>query len=357
MEWACKRVKIAVWMQAGAGGAVMMDMLPLGMNLPGMPNDTRGLEKTMWAINKLLEDQDFETQSELEHYMNSLIGKLPKYEPKNDVEKAQSVVYDAYQAKGEKKRVRLARKALDICPDCADAYVILAEETAKDAKEAVPLYQQGVEAGERALGEVMRDEEVVGMFWDLIDARGYMRARFGLAEALWESGERRAAIDHARELLRLDEDDHQGVRNTLVNWLMRQGDDAGASQILKRYPEQMTHWLYSRALLTFREKGNSGLARTHLNKALAANPIVPAVFLGSEFLDNMVEGLDEDAAPAIAMMSMDALEYLSGAGFCWEDTPGAVDWLLAIYAEGPGSVSQKRAAPRKSGKSGRPRRR
>ena len=41
--------------------------------------------------------------------------------------------------------------ALDISPDCADAYVVLAEN-ARTRKEAFDYYEKGVAAGERAIG-------------------------------------------------------------------------------------------------------------------------------------------------------------------------------------------------------------
>ncbi len=49
-------------------------------------------------------------------------------------------------------RVALAHKALAISPLCADAYVLLAEEEANSAEEALAYYRKGVEAGEQALG-------------------------------------------------------------------------------------------------------------------------------------------------------------------------------------------------------------
>jgi len=45
------------------------------------------------------------------------------------LERAQDLMYRAFDSTGE-KRVTLARKALAISEDCADAYVLLAEETA-----------------------------------------------------------------------------------------------------------------------------------------------------------------------------------------------------------------------------------
>ena len=60
-------------------------------------------------------------------------------------------MYRAFEASGP-QQVRLARQALEISPDCADAYVLLAEH-AETADEAQKLYEQGVAAGERAAGQ------------------------------------------------------------------------------------------------------------------------------------------------------------------------------------------------------------
>ncbi len=51
-------------------------------------------------------------------------------EEKNPLKKAQDIIYDAWEVTDPKRRVALARKALEISPDCADAYALLAEETA-----------------------------------------------------------------------------------------------------------------------------------------------------------------------------------------------------------------------------------
>jgi hypothetical protein len=65
--------------------------------------------------------------------------------------KAQALMYRAFEEPNEQKRLQLAKDALAISPDCADAYVLLAEH-ATSRKDALRLYGQGVAAGERALG-------------------------------------------------------------------------------------------------------------------------------------------------------------------------------------------------------------
>lgn len=69
---------------------------------------------------------------------------------RDPLEEAQALMYEAWDATGP-RRVALARQALRLSPDCADAYVLLAEETARSLGEARDLCAQGVAAGERAL--------------------------------------------------------------------------------------------------------------------------------------------------------------------------------------------------------------
>ena len=97
------------------------------------------------------------------------------------------LVYDAYEQSDPSKRISMAREALKIAPDCAQAYVLLAEDDAKTPQEALHYYEQGVAAGERAM-EPGEFEELTGDFWEVIETRPYMRAREGLASTLWGFG-------------------------------------------------------------------------------------------------------------------------------------------------------------------------
>jgi hypothetical protein len=78
-----------------------------------------------------------------EEMLSDLFGDI---EQKTPLKEAQDLIYDAWEVADPKRRVTLAREALEISPDCADAYVLLAEETASSLSEALNLYRQGVEA-------------------------------------------------------------------------------------------------------------------------------------------------------------------------------------------------------------------
>jgi tetratricopeptide (TPR) repeat protein len=116
------------------------------------------------------------------------------------LQKAQELMYRAVDARA-RRRIQLAKKALEVSPDCADAYVLLAEEAATP-EASLDLYRQGIAAGERAMGpDTMRDE--VGHFWGIVATRPYMRAKIWLAQCLQEMERMEEAIGHYQELLRL----------------------------------------------------------------------------------------------------------------------------------------------------------
>jgi hypothetical protein len=70
------------------------------------------------------------------------------------LQKAQNIMYDAWDERSPARRITLAKKALRTSPNCADAYVLLAEEEAQTPQQALKYYQAGMEAGRRALGKI-----------------------------------------------------------------------------------------------------------------------------------------------------------------------------------------------------------
>lgn len=165
-------------------------------------------------------------------------------------------MYDAWDSSDRKRRIALAKKALEISPLCADAYVLLAQETAGDLDQAIELYRRGVEAGEKAIGKAAFRNDV-GHFWGLFETRPYMRARQGVAQTLWDKGLQDEAATHYRDMLRLNPNDNQGIRYLLMDCLLILGRDDEAAKLIKRYKDDgAAAWSWSRALLAFRRSGD-----------------------------------------------------------------------------------------------------
>ncbi len=240
--------------------------------------------------------------------------------------KAQAVLQRAYQTDNEKQRVKLAKQALDLCPDCADAYVLLAEHAAR-RKEALELYEQGVQAGERAIGPEAF-QQAVGHFWGILETRPYMRARLGLAHSLWTAGRRDEAIQHLQEMLRLNPGDNQGIRYTLAGFLISEDRDEDLARLLEQYPDEASAaWAYTKALLAFRQHGDTAEGRKLLKEGLKTNKHIPAYLTGEKFPP---QELPSYYSPG---QESEALEYIGSFMAGWKATPGAIDWLKQNVAK------------------------
>jgi len=240
------------------------------------------------------------------------------------VDAAQELMFEAWDADDRPTRVALAHKALAVSADCADAYLLLAQEEATTLDEAVALLCEGVAAGERALGPAaFRDD--AGDFWGLIDTRPYMRTRLALAQALWEIGRPDEAAGHASELLRLNPDDNQGVRYLLVKWLLVLGRDAEAAGLLKRYrDDEDGQWAWPAALAAFRRSGDKPAARKALAAAVAANRFVAPYLTERRKRPKAMPPYYSPGDQAEAAIYLDA-----GGADAWAATPGALAWLRA----------------------------
>ncbi|MEH6950410.1 hypothetical protein V4R08_03525 [Nitrobacter sp. NHB1] len=239
------------------------------------------------------------------------------------VDTAQNIMYDAWEASDRRRRIALAKKALKTSPLCADAYVLLAQEAAQNPDEAIDLYRQGVEAGEKVLGKAAFREDV-GQFWGLLETRPYMRARHGLARALWDKSHRDEAVTHFQAMLDLNPNDNQGIRYVLIDRLLTLGRDHEAAELIERYSEDgSAAWSWSRALLEFRRNGDAAKSRAALSQAMSDNEHVAPLLLGDRKMPRRLPayiswgGKDE------------AVAYVHGAAAGWAAADGALAWLRA----------------------------
>ncbi|MEW6173847.1 MAG: hypothetical protein AB1510_12435 [Bacillota bacterium] len=243
--------------------------------------------------------------------------------------RAEDLVYDAWEAGSREKRLNLARQALKISPYCADAYVLLAEES-RNLQEALRLYEQGVMAGRLALGDLFF-KRYAGEFWSILETRPYMRALAGLAGCLWKTGQRREAISYNKEMLRLNPDDHQGIRYVLANRLLEEGMDEDLGKLLAENEDDPSCcMLYNRALWSFRTSGGGNeKSELYLKEAVESNAHVSPYLLGKKNVPYRL--------PAYWSLGgeEEAILYAQAAKKAWQDTPGALEWLARCLQKRP----------------------
>jgi tetratricopeptide (TPR) repeat protein len=240
---------------------------------------------------------------------------------------AQEMIYQAWEENNPARRIILAHRALKISPNCADAYVLLAEEEADSPERALQLYQSGIQAGERALGEDYFEENK-GYFWGLLETRPYMRSLEGAARCQWILGNKDESLRSYQQLLELNPNDNQGIRYVLADLYQGYRADKELEQLLHQFENDWTAvWLYTQALLAFKKNGESKEANQILSDAMGQNPFVPEYLTGKKRVPVRIPDTigwgDETEAVSYAC---DHLNY-------WREVPGAIDWVERHYKE------------------------
>jgi hypothetical protein len=68
------------------------------------PSDFRALERELAELHRLLEERTFESEEEIEEFLNRALaetgGKIPRTAPRTPLEKAQNLVYEAWESEG-----------------------------------------------------------------------------------------------------------------------------------------------------------------------------------------------------------------------------------------------------------------
>jgi len=320
----------------------------------------------------VIKQRGWDSMDEISSFVESVVRSRRFFEsyldPKKPLAKpaqAQRLIYQAYRSNG-RQRVKLAKRALSLWPDCADAYLLQSQYAASTA-DSIMLLEKGLEAGERALRaeykevdierllrEADSDEPLLSLaeaeaeaaagdyaveFWAQQPTRPYMRVRTELSAQLWEVGDSAEAQGHLRALLRLCPRDFQGNRYLLAGFLVDDlTDEPGAFQelgaLLARYEsDHSAHWLYTRALWLLKQsedepKRNKAAKRktavVALLRAFEANPFVPALLIDPDAVSmdfsSLAPGSFEEAA-----------DYLDLAGGAWTENTTALTQLLELF--------------------------
>lgn len=267
----------------------------------------------------------------MERAMSHLAADMGETPRDAAIEQAEDLVDQALEASPAKAK-KLARQALEAWPDCAEAYVILAEN-ASSVSEALPLYEQGVAAGRRALADEW--DEIQGNFWSYLPTRPFLRALAGFADTLWGIGRRDESAERSIELLTLNPNDNQGFRMVAIPRLMELGRDGDCQRLLKQYEDgEDCFTAYTLALMEFREQGDKATARGLLKKAFQANEHVPKYLVGNRALPNGSPGAYSWESPEEAHVYVDMSQR------AWKTTPGALAWMRSAWTQADAEPDQ-----------------
>lgn len=282
-------------------------------------NSRFSMERELLRLENETSNRDLETMDDIQTFLNQQVNQQGAKRILSNKEKAQELLYDAYESTGN-KRIELAKKALKLYPNSPDAYNILAELELNEVKEE-KLLLKAIEVGEKELGKKFIEENK-GYFWGIVSTRPYMRAKYNYAVFLHETDRLAEAIRQYEELLQLDLNDNQGVRYELFIAYVESGLFKKAEALLKKYNETTTaNGAYNLVLIELLQNGVTNKAKQLLKKAKQQNPYVPDYLLGKKdipmYLPNHYQLGSES----------EAIIYADNHWTLWAGNPKLLDFL------------------------------
>ena len=285
-------------------------------------------EKLLAKLTKELEQQNFKSDEELNKYLQeNIMGNeldFDEDEQLTNPQKAQDLVWDAWELEYADDRIELALQALKLDKNCADAYNLLAADKAKNYLEVLNYYLKAIKVGKESLGKEF--EELKGTFWGFHQTRPYMRAMAGLAYTYLHSNQFQKAIDTWEEMLELNPNDNQGIRYELITALLAVKKYKDVEKLISDFEDDASAtWLCSKAYLFYNQKNKKPLATKALMKAMMFNPYVPLyIFSLKEMPDELPEyvGMGDEN---------EAIAYADSAIYLWGENPKTLTWLADTH--------------------------
>jgi tetratricopeptide (TPR) repeat protein len=278
-------------------------------------------DKVFQDLQRILESQDFKSEDDVRKFMDGLMGKpIPSF-PKESLtikEQAQDLIFEAVELPDD-DGYQLALKALQMDPDCIEGYEYLG--TLEPIIEtAILYYKNGIEIGKRIFAKT-NFKDGIGNFWMIHETRPFMRCMQAYADCLKNMDRFHEAVSVYEEMLRLNPNDNQGVRDQLLLYLIRINEFNKFRKYDKLYKDDYGAFSsFNRALFAFKTLGSSTNSNELLQRAIDSNKYVIPRLLRKTETDEFAEvyGIGDEN---------EAIYYCFFAYQIWHETSGAIDWI------------------------------
>lgn len=277
--------------------------------------------RTQIDLNRHLESQTFETEDDLRKFIESFGDKPVPPFPKEKLtvkQRAQDLVFDAYETEDDGTALELIREAMLLDPNCIEAYELLAK-FAPDLDSAIQIYLEGIAIGRKLYGGSFLEEHR-GRFWGIHETRPFMRCLRMYSDMMFLTDNVKEAAAILEELIDMNPNDNQGVREQLLLFLIELDEREKFIKYEQMYEDSATApMLFSSALFRF-VTGEKHKANKLVQKAMKRNKFIVQKLLTKhpDFTTHSRYSPGD---------KMEADNYAYYAYPVWQDNKGALTWL------------------------------
>ena len=282
----------------------------------------------MLDLHRLMQAANLKTEEDFERFAREMTGKtIPSFEKEalSNEELAQDLVYQASETDDLVEADRLIFQAFAHDADCVEAFEYLATIPASPMISLM-LYKNGMNAARKKLGEECFKQHT-GFFWGMHETRPFMRCLQGYGDALHILGHIDAALDVYFEMLTLNPNDNQGVRDQAGLYCLQLNRLNDFEKLTKQYADDVTAFThYNRVLFSFIKEGDSENSRSLFAQAKKENKHVPLLLASRKELPPLSETY------SLGQKS-EAIYYATYAREVWQSKIGSISWLEKMHRQ------------------------
>jgi tetratricopeptide (TPR) repeat protein len=283
-------------------------------------------QKAMLDLHRLMEAANLKTEEDYERFAREMTGKtIPSFEKEalSAEEQAQDLVYEAAETEDALQADKLIFQAFALDPDCVEAFEYLAE-VAGSPMLSLMFFKNGFSAARKKLGEPYFKKNK-GRFWGLVETRPYMRCLQGYADVLYLLGQAPAALEVYFEMLALNPNDNQGVRDQAGLYCLQLNKLDEFEKLATDYADDFTAFFhYNRVLFSFLKEGDSETTRSFFAEAKKRNKHVPQLLVSRKQLPPLGDAYSLGE-------KTEAVYYATFARDIWQSKIGSISWLEKMY--------------------------
>lgn len=238
----------------------------------------------------------------------------------------QDEIYDLADkvADSPSKAEKRLQKILDREPYAFDAYYHLSYILywRHRINDALALLKSGFDRA----SELFPPEFALGrsrLPWGIIENRPFLRMYEALGSRYLDLGDHKSAIKIFEDIIAMNPDDNQGIREILVNCYFQQGDLDFVSKLCRKYNHDTTPAImYGKVLVLFK------LGKLKEAERACSDAIEYGGNIARELVKNKHKFVDsEDPGYVVVGSTHEAYLYWKDFGRYWAETPGAIAFV------------------------------
>jgi tetratricopeptide (TPR) repeat protein len=279
-------------------------------------------DKMFNDLHRLLNSKSFENEEELQKFLDGVVGKEISSRPKEeltDEERAQDLVFEAQELPREQGK-RKARQALELDSNCIEAYEYLGD-TSRSIDKSIAYFKKGIEIGRERFGGAFLKENK-GHFWGIFETRPFMRCLINYSDCLYAKEKVQESIAVLEELIELNPNDNQGVRDQLGLYYLQLDKLEEFRKLHNKFENDGGAFHdFNLALFIYKSEGRTKKANESLKYDMEKNEfVVPKLLQRKQQINKLPQlyGFGDEN---------EATYYVFYAKDIWRQTFGALAWI------------------------------